>query len=35
MEKEGKRKGSRAKERGALENVFEFYVLLATGFSSR
>ena len=30
-----KRKGSRAKERGGLENIFKFCVLLATLFSLR
>ena len=35
MEKEGKREGSRAKDRGSLEENFEFYALLATGFPSR
>ena len=34
MEKKRK-KGSRAKGRGGLENFFEFYVLLATRFSLR
>ena len=32
---EKKRKGSRAKGRGGLEKLFEFYVLLATRFSLR
>ena len=36
MHAEGaKRKGSRAKGRGGLENIFEFYALLGTGFSLR
>ena len=36
MHGEGKKtKGSRAKGRGGLENIFEFYALLATCFSSR
>ena len=36
MHGEGKKmKGSRAKGRGALEEIFEFYALLATGFSLR
>ena len=30
-----KAKGSRAKGRGGLEKIFEFYALLATRFSSR
>ena len=32
---EKKRKESRAKGRGGLEKLFEFYVLLATRFSLR
>ena len=32
---EKKRKGSRAKGRGGLEKLFQFYVLLATRFSLR
>ena len=36
MHEEGqKRKGSRAKGRGGLERMFEFYALLATGFPLR
>ena len=36
MHEEGKSmKGSRAKVRGGLEKTFEFYALLATGFSLR
>ena len=36
MHGEGKKtKGSRAKGRGGLEKIFEFYALLATRFSSR
>ena len=36
MHGEGKkRKGSRAKGRGGLENFFEFYALLVTRFSLR
>ena len=32
---EKKRKGSRAKGRGGLEKLFQFYVLLATRFPLR
>ena len=36
MQGEGKKmKESRAKGRGGLENIFEFYALLATRFSLR